>query len=70
MMNGIRKYFYRNPPPGTRLVRRHVIQRGDTLVKIAEQYNVSLNRLKSINDLKNDLLLIGNTLRIPPSSDS
>jgi N-acetylmuramoyl-L-alanine amidase len=69
MMNGIRGYFERFPPPGTRLARRHTIQRGDTLSEIAQRYNVSLNTLRKANGLRGDTLIIGKTLRIP-SADS
>jgi N-acetylmuramoyl-L-alanine amidase len=68
MLRGINRYFANNPPPGTRLAtRKYTIQRGDTLGDIAQQYRVSLTMLKDFNDLKSDMLHIGQTLRIPPS---
>jgi N-acetylmuramoyl-L-alanine amidase len=68
MLRGIRQYFANHPPPGTRMAsREHVIQRGDTLGVIAEQYQVSLSTLKDYNALKSDVLRVGQTLRIPPS---
>jgi N-acetylmuramoyl-L-alanine amidase len=69
MMNGVRSYFERFPPPGTRLARRHTIQRGDTLSEIAQHYNVSMSSLRKINGLRSDTLHVGKTLRIP-SADS
>lgn len=68
MLRGIKQYFANHPPPGTRLAaREHVIRRGDTLGDIAQQYEVSLGTLKNFNELKSDVLYVGQTLRIPPS---
>ena len=67
MLRGINRYFANHPPPGTRLAaRQYTIQRGDTLGVIAQQYQVSLSTLKDFNDLKSDVLRVGQTLRIPP----
>ncbi len=68
ILNGVRNYFVRNTPPGTRLVQKHVIQRGDTLSEIAQRYRVSLRRLRAVNELSGDRLLVGQTLRIPLGS--
>ncbi|MGB7934947.1 MAG: N-acetylmuramoyl-L-alanine amidase, partial [Gammaproteobacteria bacterium] len=39
MLRGIKRYFANHPPPGTRLAaRRYIIQQGDTLGVIAQQY--------------------------------
>jgi N-acetylmuramoyl-L-alanine amidase len=75
ILAGIRKYFYANPPPNTRLAMRgrrsetrevrHVITRGDTLSEIAERYNVSMSAIKSENRLSSDKVRVGQTLRIP-----
>jgi len=71
MMSGIRQYFHRFPPPGTHLARRHVIQTGETLSGIAQQYRVPLKSLRDMNSLKGDRLRVGQTLRIPAlTSDS
>ncbi len=70
ILNGVRGYFTSNPPPGTLLARasyprRHVVQRGDTLSQIAQQYGVSLRALRSTNKIRGDRLLVGNVLTIP-----
>ena len=73
IMEGVRGYFHKSPPPGTLLARRsqtHTIARGETLSAIARQYRVSLNSLRNANDLKSDRVHIGKVLRIPFSSDS
>lgn len=77
VLAGIRRYFYRNPPPDTRIALelrqrpgsgaevRHVIARGDTLSEIAERYNVSTRDLRRANNLTTDRIVIGQTLSIP-----
>ena len=75
MLNGIRDYFYVNPPPDTQIAMnarreptrlvRHVITRGDTLSEIAERYNVSTATLRRANRLSGDSIRVGQTLSIP-----
>jgi len=68
MLRGINRYFANHPPPGTLIAaRKYIIQRGDTLGDIAQQYQVSSATLKDYNDLKSDVIHVGQTLRIPPS---
>lgn len=72
VMGGVRGYFKQNPPPGTVLAlnkkRRHVISRGETLSEIAEQYRVSLDTLRSANNLHSNSLRVGQVLQIPTGS--
>jgi N-acetylmuramoyl-L-alanine amidase len=71
--SGIVKYFKYQPPPGTWLAanqsrkspRSHVISAGDTLSGISKQYQVSVHRLRSANELKSDTIRIGEVLQIP-----
>jgi N-acetylmuramoyl-L-alanine amidase len=69
ILNGIEDYFSHNPPPGTLLAklapRDHVISRGETLGRIAQQYRVSLNSLRSVNKLSSDRIRVGQVLQIP-----
>lgn len=69
LRDGIRGYFQTNPPHGvvSAEVRphEHVIARGDTLSDIAHQYQISLNRLRKVNQLASDRIRIGQKLRIP-----
>jgi N-acetylmuramoyl-L-alanine amidase len=66
MMNGIRRYFYSNPLPGTLLAqRRHIISPGDTLSGLAQHYDVSLNQLRLANGLEGDHINKGDVLLIP-----
>jgi N-acetylmuramoyl-L-alanine amidase len=78
--SGIRTYFYRNPPPDTRIAMnsrrapdrqvRHVIARGDTLSEIAERYNVSTAAIRAANRMSGNNIRIGQTLSIPVYSGS
>ena len=69
ILNGVKGYFSQNPPPGTLLAklepRDHVISRGETLGLIAQQYQVSLSSLRSLNKLSSDRIRVGQVLQIP-----
>jgi N-acetylmuramoyl-L-alanine amidase len=76
MHNGVRTYFYANPPTGSRIARlsqerrfarQHVIRRGDTLSEIAQRYNVSVSRIRTENKISGNRIMIGQVLRIPPA---
>jgi hypothetical protein len=45
--------------------RKHIVQDGDSLWKIARQYNVKVDELVKLNELEKDRLYPGMTLRIP-----
>jgi N-acetylmuramoyl-L-alanine amidase len=75
MHGGVRAYFYANPPRGTRIAqlsrenrfaRQHVIRRGDTLSGIAERYKISVNKIRSENQLRSNNIKVGQVLKIPP----
>ena len=69
VLDGIKAYFADSPPPGTLFAsRRHIIARGDTLSGIASRYGVSLTRLRSANDLNDDLVRVGQVITIPGGS--
>ena len=68
IFKGTRAYFRSNPIPGTLLAvrdRKHRIARGETLSGIAKRYEVTLASIRGANNLRNDHLRIGKTLRIP-----
>ena len=68
IFKGTRAYFRSNPVPGTLLAlrdRKHRITRGETLSGIAKRYQVTLASIRGANNLRNDNLRIGKTLRIP-----
>ena len=43
---------------------KHIVQQGETLWEIASAYNVSVDEIKRLNKLANDLIYSGNTLVI------
>lgn len=43
----------------------HIVQSGDSLYKIAQRYNVTVNEIKAANNITSDLLNIGQILKIP-----
>lgn len=47
----------------------YIVQSGDSLWSIAKKYNISVNELKSANNLSNNLLQIGQKLIIPSEVD-
>jgi N-acetylmuramoyl-L-alanine amidase len=82
VFKGVRDYFQNAPPPGTRLAelkhrqrtasaradaRNHVIRSGDTLSRIAQQYEVGLSELRAANRLNGDTIRVGQVLQIPSS---
>ncbi|MCP4041890.1 MAG: AMIN domain-containing protein [Gammaproteobacteria bacterium] len=71
ILDGLRAYFSEYAPPGTLMAaREHRIVRGDTLSELAKHYRVSLKMLRVSNDLTDDRLRVGQTLRIPPGQGS
>lgn len=72
---GVVAYFQKNPPPGTYLdqlrnggqvaASTHKVAKGDTLGAIAIRYGVKIADLKKANNLANDNIRIGQTLKIP-----
>ncbi len=75
ILKGIKNYFVDQSPPNTFFAKRdknieddsvnYTIKRGDTLSEIASSYNVTMNNIRSFNDLVNDNLNIGQIIRIP-----
>ena len=42
----------------------HIVEKGNTLFSLAKRYNLSVTKLKSLNDLKSNLINVGQRLRI------
>ena len=57
-------------PPPTENYITYTVKSGDTLYKIANEFNTSVQRLMELNDLGTTVLSIGQTLRIPTSGSS
>ena len=69
MYQAVLNHFKRNPPKGSllaeRTVRRHTVKSGESLSALAKQYQVSIARLKSYNNLTSNTVKIGQVLEIP-----
>lgn len=74
IVNGVKQYFCTHPAPGSWFAaqrrengEQHRIQPGDTLSGIARQYQVSEQALRAANDIRDDRIMVGQTLTIPRS---
>ncbi len=70
---GVERHFHQTAPQGTwfannRQPSRHVVQRGDSLGAIAQKYQVSINRIRQVNNLNGDVIHPGAVLVIPAGS--
>ena len=43
----------------------YTVKKGDTLYNIAKNYNVSVDEIKSLNNLSSNVLSVGQKLTIP-----
>jgi len=58
------------PVPVSTGAEVHVVRRGDTLSGIAKNYGVSVNAIKDANNLRSDLIQIGQRLLVPGATVS
>lgn len=52
-------------PTTTTLTETYTVQKGDTLYGIARKYNITVDELKSLNNIVGNNLYIGQELRVP-----
>ncbi|MCP4986274.1 MAG: AMIN domain-containing protein [Colwellia sp.] len=66
---GIKEHFLAYPLTGSYFAsvgyKKHKVRSGESLSVLAKRYNISMTKLKSINNLKSNALRIGQTLKIP-----
>lgn len=68
----IKNHFRKYPPEGTLYASTyrstdHIVAKGESLSVIAKRYSTSVSALRQVNQLKSDMLRIGQTLKIPQS---
>lgn len=75
ILDGIKGYFNRYPPPSTYLAMKqaelpstYVCAPGDTLSEIAVRHRISLAKLREHNGLTTDTIRVGQVLQIPVDS--
>ena len=66
---GIKNHFLAHPLTGSYFAsmgyKKHKVRSGESLSVLAKRYNISMSKLKSINQLESNSLRIGQTLKIP-----
>lgn len=79
IMKGIDEYFQKTPPPGTLLawqkqngqgvgrISRYKVRSGDTLSGVARKNQTTVSELMQFNGLRDDRVMVGQTIRIPSS---
>lgn len=74
IFDGIHAYYSLHPPDGSLLAKNkhnkhsvYLVKRGDTLTQIARQHGVELQDVRQLNNLKRDVLNVGQKLLIPKS---
>ena len=67
--SGIKGYFLQHPLSGSYFAaigyRKHKVTTGESLSVLAKRYNVSIGTIKSANNLRSNVVRIGQTLKIP-----
>ena len=67
----VKNYFKNSPPDGTLWAsvrtekRTHRVQSGESLSLLAQRYNVRVSQIKEANNLRGDVVRIGQVLTIP-----
>lgn len=74
IFDGINTYYSAHPPDGSLLAKNkknkpivYFVKPGDTLSKIARQYQVGLQEVRQLNNLNSDILNVDQQLLIPKS---
>ncbi len=74
MAQGVMNYFYDAPPEGSLVAWQkangvvpgsYTVRSGDSLSVVAERFGIALDDLKSANNLRSDIIHIGQELTIP-----
>jgi N-acetylmuramoyl-L-alanine amidase len=69
LYNGIRRYFVSNPIDNTYLANQnsftYTVKSGDSLSVLAQRYNTTVKAIKTENNLRSNVLKIGQKITIP-----
>ena len=61
-LKGITEYLNYPYTPPNKVLEHYTVQKGDTLYSISRRFNIPIDKLIEINDLKSDILSIGQIL--------
>ena len=59
-----------NVPSGLSLVNTYIVTKGDTLYSVAKKFDTTVNEIKKLNNLDNNMLSVGQKLLIPIYEDT
>ncbi len=69
LFSALKRHFEKSPPADSlfaqQRAREHRVSAGESLSLLAQRYNVSIDDLRSHNQLTSDSIRVGQTLRIP-----
>lgn len=69
LFTALKRHFEKSPPADSlfaqQRAREHRVSAGESLSLLAQRYNVSVDDLRSVNQLTSDSIRVGQTLRIP-----
>jgi len=69
IFKGVKGYFLDHPPRDTFYAsigyKKHKVTSGESLSVLAQRYNVTVTKIKALNNLPSSVLRVGQTLKIP-----
>jgi N-acetylmuramoyl-L-alanine amidase len=69
LFTALKRHFEKSPPADSLFAqqrsRQHRVSAGESLSLLAQRYNVSVDDLRTVNQLSSDSIRVGQTLRIP-----
>jgi len=71
IFKAVNGYYKKNPPDGSYFARyknlKHKVKRGESLSLVAQNYNVTVSKIKKANNLHSNNIKVGQVLSIPQS---
>lgn len=64
MIKSPKKKYSENKKSSQIIVKKHIVQKGDTLYSISKLYNTTVDKIKKQNNLNSIVLSIGQKLKI------
>ncbi|PQJ53082.1 N-acetylmuramoyl-L-alanine amidase [Psychrosphaera saromensis] len=71
IFNAVDSYYRKNPPDGSYFAKyknlKHKVKSGESLSLVAQNYKVTVSKIKEANNLRNNSIKVGQVLSIPQS---